>query len=205
MLDPTLRNIKDVVLAPLAGVLGPVSPGGLTAVGFTFGVGSAFLAWNDHLRWALAFWLLNRLLDGLDGAVARKHGTSSDLGGFLDLLADFAVYAAIPLALALRPGADSALAGAAAVLLGAFYVNSAAWMVPAALLERRTRGVAERGEPTSVVIPEGLISGGETVVFFSLFFLLPHHQLLLFWLMALLTAVTVVQRLVWGFSEFRET
>jgi len=201
--DPALRRIKDVALAPAARALGGVNPGWLTSFGFGLGVGSAALAWKGHLGWALALWLTNRILDGLDGAVARLHGKSSDLGGLLDLVADFTVYAAIPLALALRPGVDPALPAAAGLLLGVFYVNTAAWMVPSAILERRGRGVGERGEPTSVVIPEGLISGGETVLFYTLFFLLPGHQVLLFRTMAALTAVTVVQRLVWAFSEFR--
>ena len=42
--------------------------------------------------------LLNRLLDGLDGAVARAAG-GTDLGGFLDITMDFLVYSAIPLRL----------------------------------------------------------------------------------------------------------
>jgi phosphatidylglycerophosphate synthase len=201
--DPALRKIKDVLLASPARGLGLVHPGWLTLLGFGLGVGSAAHAWGGRFGLALIFWLANRTLDGLDGAVARLHGKSSDLGGLLDLVADFAVYAAIPLALALRPGADPALPAAAALLLGAFYVNTAAWLVPSAILERRKRGVDERGEPTSVVIPEGLVSGGETILFYCLFFLLPHHQVLLFRTMAALTAVTVVQRLVWAFSEFR--
>ncbi len=203
VLDPTLRKIKDLSLAMPARALAPVDPGSLTAVGFGFGVGSAVLAWKGALIWALVFWLANRTLDGLDGAVARLHGKTSDLGGLLDLVADFAVYAAIPLALALRPGADPALPAAVEVLLGVFYVNSVAWMVPSAILERRGRGVEERGEVTSVVIPEGLVSGGETILFYTLFFVFPDHLVLLILTMALLTAVTVVQRLVWAVHAFR--
>jgi phosphatidylglycerophosphate synthase len=43
------------------------------------------------LRWygaALAAILLNRLLDGLDGALARRRGLT-DAGGFLDISLDF--------------------------------------------------------------------------------------------------------------------
>jgi len=146
--------------------------------------------------------VLNRMLDALDGAVARLGGRVSDLGGFLDLLADFTVYAAIPVALALRPDAPAGLRSDALLLLAVFYVNTAAWMVPAALLEKRGRGAATRGEPTSVTIPEGLVSGGETVLFYSLFFLFPAWQSGLFRAMAVLTAITVVQRLVWAVREF---
>ena len=49
---------------------------------------------------AVTLLLLNRLLDGLDGAVARAAG-GTDLGGFLDITMDFLIYSAIPFAFAL--------------------------------------------------------------------------------------------------------
>ena len=60
--------------------------------------------------------LLNRLLDGLDGAVARAAG-STDLGGFLDITMDFLVYSAIPFAFVLK---DPGNALAAAFLIFSF-------------------------------------------------------------------------------------
>lgn len=179
-----------------------VSPSFLTAVGLVVGLGAALAGWHGRFALGFALWSVNRILDGLDGAVARVHDKSSDLGGYLDLLADFVVYAAVPVALALRPGASPELLPAGLILVAAFYVNTASWMVPAALLEKRRPGVSARGEPTSVTIPEGLISGGETVVFYALFFLLPTRQVTLFGVMAALTAVTVLQRLVWGVRVF---
>ena len=50
---------------------------------------------------ALLLFILNRLFDGLDGAVARAT-RRTDRGGFLDIVFDFAVYGAVPLAFALR-------------------------------------------------------------------------------------------------------
>lgn len=179
-----------------------VSPLTLTLLGLVVGLGAALAGWYGRFELGFTLWVVNRVLDGLDGTVARMHAKSSDLGGYLDLLADFVVYAAIPIALALRPGAPAELLPAGLVLLGAFYVNTVSWMVPAALLEKRRQGVSARGERTSVTIPEGLISGGETVVFYALFFLLPAHQVTLFGVMAALTVVTVLQRLVWGVRVF---
>lgn len=202
MFDPLLRPLKDRALNRLARRLSGVSPLALTLVGLGVGLGAAFAGWRGSFGWGLALWIANRTLDGLDGAVARVHGKASDFGGYLDLVCDFAVYAAIPVALALRPDAPPALPGAALALLAAFYINAASWMVPAALLEKRGQGVAQRGEPTSVTIPEGLVSGGETVVFYALMFLLPTHQVTVFFAMAALTAVTVLQRLVWGVLVF---
>lgn len=203
MFDPVLRPLKDRALEPVTLRLARVDPNAITAAAAILGLGSAALAWTDRMGPALGLWLANRTLDGLDGAVARRHGTGSDLGGFLDLVSDFVVYAAIPVALALRPGADPALPAAALVLLATFYVNAAAWMVSSAILEGRGLGAREGGEPTTVVIPEGLVSGTETVVLYALFFLVPSRQVLLFQAMAVLTAVTVVQRVTWARREFR--
>ena len=75
---------------------------------------------------AVVLWLLNRALDGLDGAIARARGRGSDLGGYLDMLADVVVYAAVPLGVAVSVDTRSGWM-AAAVLLGSFYVNAVSW------------------------------------------------------------------------------
>ena len=49
---------------------------------------------QQQYRVAALLILLNRLLDGLDGAVAR-HTQSSDFGAVLDIVCDFIVYAGI--------------------------------------------------------------------------------------------------------------
>lgn len=202
MFDPILRRAKDRALAPIARAFRRVEPGAITALALALGLGAAWAAWIGAFGPGLVLWLANRVLDGLDGAVARLRGDSTDLGGFLDLMADFVVYGAVPVAMALRPGADPALAPATVLLLMAFYVNAASWMVPAALLEKRGRGARDRGEPTSLILPEGLVAGGETVVFYALFFLFPDRQVALFQLMAGLTGFTVLQRILWGIRTF---
>ena len=71
-----------------------VSANVVTLGGFVCGIGAAgsvALGWNLP---AVALLLLNRLLDGLDGAVARAAG-GTDLGGFLDITMDFIIYSAI--------------------------------------------------------------------------------------------------------------
>lgn len=191
------------MLEPLARELPGASPTLLTAIALVLGLASAYAAWHGLFIPALALWLANRTMDGLDGVVARVHGKASDLGGYLDLVTDFVVYASIPAALALRPGADPGLAGAAVLLLAAFYVNTVSWTVAAALLEKRADAPDSPRGSMSVVIPEGLISGGETILFFSLFFLLPRQQVALFHIMAALTALTVVQRVLWASRTFR--
>ncbi|MDT8340552.1 MAG: CDP-alcohol phosphatidyltransferase family protein [Longimicrobiales bacterium] len=202
MLDPVLRPVKDIALRPVARALVGVHPGLVTGAGLALGLASAGAAWQGSFRLALLLWLGNRILDGLDGAVAREGKRATDLGGFLDLVADFIVYAAIPLALAVRADAPPGLLEAVAVLLGTFYVNAAGWMIPAAILERRRATGGTPPSPTTVVIPEGLISGGETVLFYALFLALPEFQVPLVQTMAALTAVTILQRVAWARRAF---
>ncbi|MFO7781562.1 MAG: CDP-alcohol phosphatidyltransferase family protein, partial [Spirochaetia bacterium] len=142
------------------------------------------------------FWLLGRLLDGLDGAVARRSGKQSDLGGYLDMLLDVIAYALIPLGMALAfpsPAVFVAVAG----LLAVFYVNIASWLYLSALMEKRKKG-EEYAATTSLFMPSGLIEGTETIVFYTLFIAFPGIFVVLAYTMAAMTTITVAQRLVWA-------
>ena len=203
MFDDYLRALKDRLLAPVARSVGPaLHPNVVSVLAFLLGVGAAALAWRGVFAAALLLWLANRTLDGLDGTLARVHGTGSDLGGYLDILLDFVVYALLPLALvAGTPSRPVALAGV--FLEGAFFVNAASWMYLAAILERRAQGAEARGERTTITMPPGLVAGAETVVFYSLFLLFPGRLAALFTVMGAMVLVNVVQRLAWAARHLR--
>lgn len=199
MLDPIFRQVKDRSLTPLALRLGPsVSPNLLTAASLGFGVLAALFAYQGRYGWALGAWALNRLIDGLDGVAARLHRTQTDLGGYLDLLADFVVYALIPVGLVLGRPESPLLYLATIALLASFYVNAASWMILSAILEKRARGAGERREQTTVSMPVGVVGGTETLVFYTLFLLIPQRLTLWFWVMTVLVSLGVVQRLAWA-------
>lgn len=195
VLDGLLRPVKDKVLAPVVSRAAQhVNPFLVTWLAFLVGLGAAVCAYHGSIPWSLGLWLLGRILDGLDGAIAREAGTQSDYGGYLDIVLDLVVYTAVPLALAFGPGGPDSV-GAAAVLMGVFYINVGSWMYLSALLEKRTAaGVA----PTSVVMPTGLVEGSETVAFYTIFLLLPALATELFLVMASLTLLTAVQRIVYA-------
>lgn len=198
MFDDLLRGVKDRLLAPLARALGPACPPLVITFGaLATGVAAAWAAAAGHHGWALAAWLASRVLDGLDGAVARTQSRASDLGGYFDLLCDFAVYAGLPIGLVISTPSDQAWR-ALAVLLASFYVNAASWLYLAALLERRGRTVTGTGPATSVVMPPGLVAGTETIVFYTLFLLLPSLLVPLFLTMGALVLVGVAQRAIWA-------
>jgi phosphatidylglycerophosphate synthase len=198
MFDELLRRLKDRLLEPLARRAGPrVSPQLVTLVALAVGLAAALLAARGAYHAALGCWLVNRLLDGFDGALARVHGRQSDWGGYLDIVCDFVVYAAIPIGLAVAAG-DQATTLAALALVATFYVNAASWMYLAALLERRGAGARARGERTAVTMPAGLVAGAETVLFYSAFLLVPGQLLRLIGAMTALVIVTIVQRVLWA-------
>ena len=198
MFDHLLRALKDRILSPVARLIGPrVSPDSLSWLALGFGLGSAAAIISGRWWLALALWLFNRAFDGLDGTHARIHGRTSLYGGYLDIVLDFVVYAAIPVAIvAARPTPELAVAGA--ILLGSFFVNAASWMYLAAILEQRNQGARSRGELTSITMPPGLVAGTETVIFFSLFLLWPAQQVAIFLIMAALVGGNILGRLIWA-------
>jgi phosphatidylglycerophosphate synthase len=160
-------------------------------------VAAGVAAWQTAWLAALALWLLSRVLDGLDGAVARYRGSASDLGGLIDIVGDTIGYAVIPLGVA--AGIDTRGGWiAVAVLLATFYVNAVSWTYVAALLEKRSAGAAATGAPTSTVMPRGLVEGTETVVFFVVALVWPEVAAVVFAVMATAVGITVAERLWWA-------
>ena len=188
-------------MTPLALLLGPrISPNAVTVAAALVGLLCAWLGSRGFMTLAFVSWVVNRLLDAIDGLQARVHGRQSDFGGYLDILLDNVVYAAIPIGLLVAhptPG----FAVVTALLLGTFLVNGASWMYLAAILERIGAGAGASGELTTITMPAALVAGAETIVFYSLFFLLPQYQVALFSTMALLVAANIVQRLVWAYKR----
>lgn len=204
MLDNALRRFKDRLLDPMARSLPTVAPIAITLIALVMGLVGIILLTQQYYGWGLICWLLNRLLDGLDGAVARVHQRQSDWGGYVDILSDYVVYAGFPVALVIgTPSSGGYLS--LAFLLACFYVNTASWMYLAAILEKRKHGARATGELTTITMPAGLMGGAETIIFYSLFLLWPLYLVPLYLLMAGLVLVTVGQRLVWASRHLRET
>lgn len=203
MLDLRLRPLKERVLEPAAAHLARhVSANALTGIALAITLGAAVLAARGQPIAALAAWLTGRLLDGLDGPVARHRNASSDLGGYLDMVADTIGYAAVPIGVALGVDERSTWI-AVSVLLGTFFVNTISWSYLSAVLEKNGAGASATGEMTTITMPAALIEGTETIVLFSLFIALPQWATELFAAMAALVAVNVVQRLTWARRHLR--
>ncbi len=197
MLDGYMRGVFARAVRPIVILLHEVHPLWLSMIGLLFGLGAAVAAGYQLYGLAFALWIINRIFDGLDGGVARYSNRQSDMGGYIDILLDFVIYAAVPIGVVV--GQPSSLGYfMLALLLASFYVNSASWMYLSALLEKRALGADAQGERTSVTMPAGLIDGSATIVFFSVFILFPQWYIWVYGLMTFLVMVTVIQRLPWA-------
>jgi phosphatidylserine synthase len=198
MLDGPLRPVKDRLLAPFVrGPVGAVPPLALTALSLAGAFGAAVAAWQQQWLLAVVLWLLSRVADGLDGAVARHRGTASDVGGLVDIVGDTVGYAVIPLGIAMGVGTDAVWV-IVAILLATFYVNAVSWTYLAALLEKRSAGVPATNTSTSTLMPRGLVEGAETIVFFTLALAWPNAAVTILAVMAAAVAVTTLERLRWA-------
>jgi phosphatidylglycerophosphate synthase len=195
MFDEKMRLVKDGLFAPAARLLHNVPPWLFTLAGLLVGVATAVLLWQQQYGWGIALWLVNRICDGLDGAIARHSGSQSDLGGYLDIVVDFVVYALIPVGLAAGVSA-TAVTATLVFLLCTYYVNAASWMYLAAILEKRR--ITHPARLTTVAMPPGIIGGTETILFYIAFMLFPAYLAWLFGLMGVLIVVTILQRLLWA-------
>ena len=194
MFDLQLRSTKERILAPVAARCpSSLSAAAVSFVSLACCVGAGVAAWRGAVILSVVLWLVGRVLDGLDGAIARANGSASDFGGYVDLLFDTIGYTAVPLGIAFgvgQPGTWQVIA----VLLGSFYVNSVSWLMLSALLEKR--GERASGEQTSVTMPTGLIEGTETIVLFTIALALPQHANITFAVMAAGVAIGITQRAV---------
>lgn len=174
LLDARLRPLIDPPLNRAARALARIGATGnaLTVAGLVAGLGAAAAVLGDHYGAALVLVLLNRLLDGLDGPVARAAGETSDLGGFLDITFDFVFYAAVPLAFVFAAPAANAVAGA--LLIASFYINGSAFLAFSAIAARRGLETRAQGHK-SIYYLAGLAEGTETIAVFVLMCLLPTH------------------------------
>jgi len=195
MFDERMRTVKDMTFDPVARMVQAIPPLFFSLAGLVVGVLAAIALWQQLTLLGLLLWLLNRVFDGLDGAVARLSARQTDLGGYLDILADYLIYALVPIGLAAGFPGEGVIA-ALLFLLASFYVNSASWMYLAALLEKRDLAHSDR--LTSITMPAGLVGGTETILFYIIFILFPQQIYWLFPVMAALVSLTILQRLVWA-------
>jgi phosphatidylglycerophosphate synthase len=193
MLDPVLRRWIDAPLGQAGAWLARkgASANALTLGGLAIGVATVPLLAQGYYLAALAVILMNRLIDGLDGAVARRRGATA-FGGYLDIMCDMVFYAAVPLGFAL---ASSTNALPAALLLASFVCTASSFLGRAILAAQRGEAYDGARGRKSFFHAAGVVEGSETILAFVLFCLFPEAfpwSATLFAMLCLMTAAARV-------------
>jgi phosphatidylglycerophosphate synthase len=191
MFDALLRPLIDPPLNAMGRALARIGIGAnaVTLAGLVPALGAGLAIAHQQYLFALAMILLNRLLDGLDGAVARASGIS-DIGGYLDTLADFVCYVAVPLGFGFAAAANTA---PAMVLIASFTLTGVSFLAFAAIAAKRGEETAAHGTK-SFFYSTGLAEGSETIAVFAAMCLWPAQFPAIAFGFAALCLLTVVQR-----------
>jgi phosphatidylglycerophosphate synthase len=201
LLDARLRPLIDPPLNRAGRALARVgvTANALTFIGLALGLAGAAAIGLGHIGWGLALIIANRLADGLDGAVARARGPS-DLGGYFDIVADFAFYVAVPLGFAILAPANAL---PAAVLIASFVLTGVSFLAFAVIAGKRGATTEAHGKK-SFFYSTGLAEGTETIAVFIAMCLWPAAFPVIAWGYAGLCALTVIQRSAMAAALFRD-
>ena len=171
----------------------------LTAIGFAIGVGACVAIATGRWGIGLVLWLLNRAADGLDGPVARASGPT-ELGGFLDIVADFAIYGGLLVGFGF---AGDELRLPALVCFLAYYLNGTAFLAWSSLAERLKLG--EGGDGRSLDFSTaGLTEGSETIAVMTLALAWRSQADVILWIWAGAVFITVLQRVIFVTRHLRD-
>ena len=203
MLDKFLTPIIKPMLAPVVVVLHKrgITADQLTVAGFLIGMLAVPLLAFELWYAALAAIALNRLFDGLDGALARHAQQSSSAGGYLDITLDFLFYAVIPLGFILANPEQNAIAGA--LLLATFIGTGSSFLAFAIAAEKFTLDKPQF-KYKSFYYLNGLTEGTETIALFVAFCLWPQHFVLLASIFATACAITIFTRIHGGYHTLKK-
>ncbi len=192
MIDATLLPLQRRVLEGPAQVLAArgVQADQITVAGFVIGALALPALALGYFGLALVLIALNRVMDGLDGAVARLTGPT-DRGAFLDIALDFVFYALVPLGFALADPDRNALP--AAVLIAAFVGTGSSFLAFAVIAAKR--GLDAAHYPTKgMYYLGGLTEGFETIALFVAMCLFPDLFPVLAFIFAAACATTTLSR-----------
>jgi phosphatidylglycerophosphate synthase len=201
MLDSRLRPLFDPVLMRFGRWLAQrgATADSLSIAGCMAGLAAAVAVTMGAHILALVLFAVGRVVDGLDGAVARAT-TATDRGGYLDIVLDFAVYAALPLAFAVHAPEVNALP--AATLLAAIVLNGSAFLAFAIMAEKRKLSTSMQGEK-SLFYLAGLAEGTETIAIYALMCILPGWFPILAYGFAMLCLLSALGRISLAWRRLR--
>jgi len=203
MLDKFITPVIKPLLVPIVMALHKrgVSADQLTFYGFVVGLLAVPLLVFQLWYCALALIAVNRILDGLDGALARYAEQSSSAGGFLDISLDFVFYAVIPLGFIFANPEQNAIAGA--ILLACFIGTGSSFLAFAIAAEKLNINKIQF-KYKSFYYLSGLTEGTETIALFIAFCIWPDNFAILALLFSCACIITIFTRIHGGYHTLKQ-
>ena len=200
MFDAKLRPLIDPTLNLIGAALARagITANQVTVAGALCGALAGVAIGLGHPLIGLGFILASRLLDGLDGAIARAS-QPTDFGGYLDIVCDYVFYLAVPLGFGFAAPQNLPCALA---LVAAFTLTAVSFLAYATLAAKRGVETQAHG-PKSFFYSTGLAEGAETILAFVLMCLLPGLFPAIAAVFAGFCVLTVIQRSVIARGVFR--
>ena len=201
MFDAQLRPLIDRLLNPIGRGLVALgmTANQVTMIGAAFGLIAAGCVAAGLFHTALWFVIANRVIDGIDGAVARAS-RSSDFGGYFDIVSDFIFYSAIPMAFAV---AQPETALAAAFLIFSFIGTATSFLGFAILAEKHHVTTRIRGKKAFYYLG-GLTEGTETILLFLAMLVWPDYFSVMAIIFGILCWVTTGTRIYAAYRQFND-
>ena len=196
MLDQTLREYKDYPFKILPkSITSKISPNIVTLVAFGVAAICIYFIIKGNFTLGLLFWIINRIVDGLDGHIARTNNKKTDFGGFLDTSLDLLTYAGIICAFSFVFATSSSIVITGVLLIALFYVNIGQLFMLSAIIEKQNKKLMHM---TTLYMPISIVEGFETILLYSLFFIFPEKILELWTLFIILMILNIFQRFYWA-------
>ena len=171
----------------------------ITLFGFFLGCLAFPALITEHYLVALVFIVLNRVCDGLDGALARIQGIT-DAGGFLDISLDFLFYSLIPFGFVLANPEQNAIAGA--FLIFSFIGSGSSFLAFAVMATKQ--GIDNPVyKHKSLYYMSGLTEGTETIACFIAICLFPTHFAIIAYVFGAACWFTTFTRIYSGFHTLK--
>jgi len=183
----TLGHVLDAIVH--AFVATGINPNFLTFIGFTINCLAAYLFAYGYFRWAAATIFLAGIFDMADGRVARLANRVTPFGGFYDSVMDRYSDLSLLIGLLIYYGRISRY----------FYVSLVAVAMIGSVMVSYTRARAENLIPTCKV---GFLERPERVVLIIIGAVFDRMAPVL-WLIAVLSNVTVIHRILFTRQEAR--
>lgn len=203
MLDKFITPVIKSLLTPVVMLMHKrgITADQLTVVGFLVGLLAVPLLAFEMWYGALVAIALNRILDGLDGALARYANQSSSAGGFLDITLDFLFYAAIPLGFILANPEQNAIAGS---LLLATFIGTGSSFLAFAIAAEKFKLEKPQFKYKSFYYLNGLTEGTETIALFIAFCIWPQHFAVMASIFAIACGITIFTRIHGGYHTLKQ-